>query len=299
MNRRLRIIAIGLLTCAGTAVCLRLAWTVLPLAERPAFRKVIDMTSRPVHVPIRPRHVLSLCTSATDTMIRLDAAGRLAAIDEYGRIVPGAESVAIIGTGSAISREQVIALGIDLAFIWWYQDDVAQTLEELGVPVIRIRSGRAAELPAMIRLVGEVVGDSAAAERLASIVSAYLTRPLERSDSRPQVYLELYGPYKTVGRDTYVNDLLELAGGENIASDTTGSVLLSVERLIQADPEAILFVDEFTSAEAISARSGLAACPAVRAGRVRPIRRYWLVAGAGLPQAVENLRRALTRAGGD
>jgi len=295
MNRRIWIIAIGLLTCGGTAVCLRLAWTDMPVAERPAFREVTDMTSRPVHVPVRPCHVLSLCTSATDTMIRLGAAERLAAIDEYGRIVPGTESVAMIGTGSAISREQVIAQGIDLAFVWWYQDDAAETLKELGVPVIRIRSGRAAELPAMIRLVGEALGEPRAADGLADEVSTFLTRARRNTDPCRRVYLELYGPYKTVGRDTYVNDLLELAGGENVADETRGSVLLSAEKLIQADPEVILFVDEFTSAEAISARSGLAGCSAVQAGRVRPIRRYWLVAGAGLPQAVENLRLALSQ----
>ena len=298
MNRKAWIIAIGLLTCGGTAVWLRLAWTALPVAERAAFHVVIDTTSQPVRVPVRPRHVLSLCTSATDTMIRLGAAKRLAAIDEYGRIVPGTESAAIIGTGSAISREQVIALAIDLAFVWWYQDDTAQTLEELGVPVIRIRSGRAAELPAMIRLVGEALAEPRAAESLADKVSTYLTRPQERNGYRPHVYLELYGPYKTVGRDSYVNDLLELAGGENVAEDATGSVLLSAEKLIQANPEVILFVDEFTSAEAISGRSGLAACSAVQAGRIRPLRRYWLVAGARLPDAVENLRSAMSRAGG-
>jgi len=296
MNRRIWIIAIGLLTCAGTVVCIRLAWTDMSVAERPAFHEVTDMTSQPVRVPVRARRVLSLCSSATDTMIRLGAANRLAAIDEYGRIVSGAESAAIIGTGSAISREQVIAMDIDLAFVWWYQDDAARTLEELGVPVIRICSGRAAEVPAMIRLVGEALAEPRAAERLADKVSTYLTRPQERRGYHPHIYLELYGPYKTVGRGTYVNDLLELAGGENVASDATGSVLLSAEKLIQADPEVILFVDEFTSAEAISARSGLADCSAVQAGRVLPIRRYWLVAGAGLPQAVENLRSALSEA---
>jgi len=254
------------------------------------------MTLRPVRVPFRPRHVLSLCTSATDTMVRLDAAKHLAAIDEYGRIIPGTESVAIIGAGSAISREQVIAQGIDLAFVWWYQDDAAETLKELGVPVIRIRSGRASEVPTMIRLVGEALGESRAAEGLADEVSAYLTRARRNTDPCRRVYLELYAPYKTVGRETFVNDLLELAGGENVADDTTGSVLLSAEALIQANPEVILFVDEFTSAEAISARSGFADCSAVQAGRVRPIRRYWLVAGAGLPQAVENLRSALSEA---
>ena len=88
-----------------------------------------------------PKRILSLCTAATDTIVRLGVTERLAAIDDYGRIVPGTEKIPVIGKASALSREQLVALNADLAFLWWYQDDVAKVLAELGVPVTRIRSG--------------------------------------------------------------------------------------------------------------------------------------------------------------
>lgn len=94
-----------------------------PVAE--SGREVVDMTGRKVRVPADPARVLSLCTSANDTMVALGEAARLAAIDEYGRVVPGVRRAQVIGKGSAISREAVLALGIDLAFVWWYQDDAA------------------------------------------------------------------------------------------------------------------------------------------------------------------------------
>ena len=146
----------------------------------------------------------------------------------------------------------------------------------------------------MIQLIGECMNRRPAADKLAGKVKAYLpatdTPPAEAG---PRVYLELYGPFKTVGRDSYINDILELAGGKNIAGDVTGSVLLSPERLIQADPDMILFMDEFTTAAAIAARSGMAESRAVRAGNVHPIERYWLVPGGGLPVAVDKLRAIL------
>ena len=64
------------------------------------------MTSRTVRIPHRPTRILSLCTTATDTLVALGAADRLIAIDEFSRIVPGAERAAVVGKGGAISRKR-------------------------------------------------------------------------------------------------------------------------------------------------------------------------------------------------
>jgi len=291
VSRRRQIAFIALSAGLAVGLCIRLAGQTPPCEPAGPVHEVTDMTSRTVSIRTDPRRVLSLCTSATDTMVRLGAADRLAAIDEYSRIVPGCEDAAVIGKGSAISREHVVALGIDLAFLWWYQDDAAQTLEELSVPTVRIRCRRAADLPGMIRLVGRCVDRSAGADELAGKAEACLrSAATAPARVRPRVYLELYGPFKTVGGDSYANDLLEFAGGRNIAADLTGSVLLSSERLIQADPDVILFMNEFTTVAAIARRGGLNGLKAVRTRCLHSIDRYWLVPGAGLPAAVAKLR---------
>ena len=186
---------------------------------------------------------------------------------------------------------------IDLAFVWWYQDDAASALAGLGVPVVRMRSGRATEVPGMIRLVGECLGRQDAAAVLGGPVDQFLASPATRSTARrPRVFLELYGPYKTVGRDTYMNDLLDLASASNVAADASGTVLLSAERLVQADPDAILCVGDVTSARALAGRPSMSDLRATRTGRILAINRYWLVAGAGLPENVRELRGLIERA---
>ena len=116
-------------------------------------------------------------------------------------------------------------------------------LEDLAVPVVRIRSGRAAELPAMIRLIGDCVDCREEAAELARGRRRSFPEPPPRPGrAARRVFLELYGPLKTVGGDTYTNDLLELAGCANVAADAKGNVLFSAERLVQADPDVILVV---------------------------------------------------------
>jgi len=244
-----------------------------------------------------PRHVLSLCTTATDVMLAIGGHEQLAAIDEYSRVVPGAADIPVIAKGSELSREEVLARRVDLAFIWWYQDDAAKLLGELSVPVVRIRAGHAAELPATMRLIGQRVGREAVTDRLADDLVAFLHLHTSVPTNPPRVYLELYGAFKTVGGDSYVNDLITLAGGTNIAAGVArSSVVFSPEQLIAAEPDVILFVNGFASPETIAQRPGFAKLRPVNRGAVYGIERDCLVAGSRLPASVEKLRALIHRA---
>lgn len=299
MNRKTQVI---LSTVAAGLVLAGVLWLA---SRRPALatssgagvtRTVADMTQRSIRIPAQPERILTLCASVTDTIVRLGQSARLAAIDEYGRIVPGVEHAVSVGKDSALSREQILALKIDLAFVWWYQDAAAKALEDLSVPVVRVRGSRVAEVPGMIRLVGDCLGQCDQADRLAARVECYLRQASSRpvvATRRPRVYVELYGPFKTVGRDSYLNDLLDLAGAENVAGGACGSVLLSAERLIAADPDVILFVQGFSNRDDILGRPGMKELRAVRGGKVLPLDRYRLVAGAGLPEAAGKLQEII------
>lgn len=295
MSRRVQKIGIAL---AATLLLAVVTWFAtrkgVSADSAVPLREVADMTGQRVRVPATPRRILSFCTTATDTIMGLGVSDSLAAIDEYGVVIPGCQKIPVVAKGSALSRESVTAMKIDLAFIWWYQDDAAALLQDLSIPVVRIRSGRASELPATIRLIGQCVNAEDAAGSLAAKVEAFLhSVPASRSARAPRVFLELNGPFKTMGSDTYTNDLLELAGLVNIAAEAKGAVLFSAERLTQADPDAILVVGSPGDFEAIKQRPGFTDLRAVQRGQVFFLDRYWLVAGPNLPQSVSHIRAAI------
>jgi len=261
-----------------------------PAREAPGRVDIIDMTGTQVAVPALPRRVLSLCTSATSTIVSIGAGGRLAAVDEYSRIIPGAGHLPVIATGGTINAEQVIASRIDLAFVWWYQQEAAAMLRRMNVPVVLITSPRVSKVPDMVELVGRAVGEA----RAASSAADRLRRSLKAEDVPAdvlKVYLEMYAPCRTAGRGTYADDLLALAGVDNIARDLTGSGAISMERLAQLDPDVIVVIEGFATAQSLRDRSGFAELSAVRLGRVVTIDRSLLVAGPEMFQAVEQLRR--------
>ena len=107
------------------------------------------------------------------------------------------------------------------------------------------------------------------------------------------MFLELYAPLKTVGSETYTNDLLELAGVCNVAANIKGTVLFSAERLVQTDPEVILVAGTDADRAALASRPGMAGLKAVRQGRVYALDRYCLVAGPHMPRCVERIRKTI------
>jgi iron complex transport system substrate-binding protein len=245
-----------------------------------------------------PSRVLSLCTTATDTMVRLGLGSSIAGIDEYSAVVPGTRGIPIIGKGAAISKEEVLARGIDLAFVWWFQDSASRALAELGIPAVTIRCDRAADVPGTIRMIGARLGAGGGAERLAAGMEERLRAlPPPGGGAPPTVYFELYSPLRSCGRDSYIDDLIGMAGGRNIAADASGPLLLSAERLLADDPDFVVLLKGICTPGQFAARGGLGTLAAVRLGRVVELDRYSLVAGAGLPEGVAALRSLLGTGG--
>jgi iron complex transport system substrate-binding protein len=237
-----------------------------------------------------PQHVLSLCSPATATVLALGASNQLAAVDEHGARLPGAEKVRVLAHGGAVSAEEAVALGVDLAFVWSYQEKTAAALERLHIPVVRMPTGRAADIPADIRRVGIALGRAQQAESLARPVEGFLRELPVSVTNRPRVFLELYSPGRTAGADTFVNDLIVAAGGENVAAGHAGFATWSAEQLVAADPEFIVFIAGYGNAAEIARRPGWALTRAACTQRVIALDRRWLVAGPEFPQAVAALR---------
>jgi len=260
-----------------------------------SYRKIKDQTARTVAIPERPQRILSLSSSATDTLVRLGQTHRLCAVDEYNRNVPGIGTAMCISKGSAISREQIQSLKVDMAFIWWFQDDAAHLLDDISVPVVRIRTGRAGELSETIRLVGECINFQNDADHMAqSLVEWVAKNAPTPATNCPRVYIEFYAPLKTIGKDSYTNDMIEMAGGQNIANAKQGRVLFSVEGLIAADPDIVMVVGDTSALQAAIQRPEMSNLRAVREKRAFAVSPSWLIPGAGLPVAVENFRAIIS-----
>jgi len=249
---------------------------------------LIDDLGRNVTLDKPAERIVSLAPAATRTLYDLGALDKVVGVDKYSDDPPEAQNKTVVG---ATEIESIIALKPDLVISWWYYESELQQLEDLGIPVIYIHPTSIDGIYYDVLLIGKAVGLEEAAEKLVSNLKtrvAYvetLVRNLTKTIPRPKVYLELYSPYKTVGRNTFTHQLIELAGGVNIARNLTGYPKLSDEYIIEANPDVILYESDLPL-ENFTERAGWYQINAVKNGKIYHLDRHITTAS---PRFIEGL----------
>lgn len=240
---------------------------------------VADGLGRSVTIKAEPQRIISLAPSCTEIVFALGLGGRVVGVDQFSNYPPEVASVEKVGGFADPSMEKIASLKPDLILGTSMHKKFLPQFEALGVPVLLFEPRNVDGVLADIRLVGRATGCAEAAEKLAQQISSRIegvrskvqTVPV---DQRPWVYYEVYSePIMTVGPRTLIHQLIELAGGRNIAYDAqTDYPEFSSEVIIQRNPEVIIFPSFHGSAaltpEKLRARPGWERIRAVKEGRV-------------------------------
>jgi iron complex transport system substrate-binding protein len=266
---------------------------------------VTDDWGRTVALAAPARRIVSLAPATTELLFALGLGRRVVGRTRYDDWPPAARAVASVGGGMSPSVEAVAARRPDLVLLYASAANrpALRGLTALGIPVLVLKLNLAADLTRAARLVGVLAGAERAADSLdgvfdsalAAVTAANAVRP----GPRPRVYVDVWAaPPMTVGRGSYLSQVLAAAGAENVFGDlATSSATVSLEAIAARDPDAVLVVAADTGrAPDVTARPGWRAIRAVREGRI-------LVVDAGLygrpsprmPEAAADLAARLAR----
>ena len=245
--------------------------------------------SRGEKVSGKPEKILSL--SAAATRILYDLGVPPAAIDKYGVIASGEPVPEVIGKSSAVSREKIAELGVDCVILWNYQTDAVRNFREKQIQVVEIEPFRLRDYPALVRRLGALTDKNEKAEALCAAYQKKLSS-IPKPEKMRNVYFELYGPFKSVGAESYAGDLLAMAGG-CVMNQKTG--LVSAENLLAHKPEIIFYVEGHCSADEIRKRPGFSQIPAVRNNRIHAVPRRMITEGIAPLEAVEFFRNQIVK----
>ncbi len=206
---------------------------------------VTDAAGRTVHLSSPARRVVSLVPSATLTLDALGARDVLVGRTDFDTLTWAAD-VPSVGGGLEPSLEALVALEPDLVLRFAGEQDptTPARLDELGVPHAAIRPDGIDDILASVRIVGALVGRGPAAEELASDLRARIdaVRSAHAGAPAPRVAYILGGtPPWVAGPGTYIDELIEVAGGVNVFSDL-GALYASVspEELVAREIDVIL-----------------------------------------------------------
>ncbi|MDE3129470.1 MAG: ABC transporter substrate-binding protein, partial [Gemmatimonadota bacterium] len=168
--------------------------------------------------------------------------------------------------------EAVIAARPDLVILYASADDrpAAARLAQAGIPVAALRVDRVADFRRATRDLGALLGDPARAATVVDTVDATLARVRAATGTRKPVSVFLLtweNPIITIGRGSFLDELISTAGGRNVYHDVAGpSPAVSLEDVVARDPDVVLVSPE--TRRRLLADPRWRAVRAVRRGRV-------------------------------
>lgn len=257
-----------------------------------------DDFGRSVTIPSKPQRIVSLQPSNTEILYALGLGDLYVAGSDFDDYPEAAKSKPRLG-GLQMSAEAIIAQRPDLVLASSGNGaSLIQQLEVAKLPVLRADANNLEAVYADILMIGKATGAESAAQALVAKMkeqAAGVKTLTATAGRKPRVFIELDAsdPAKvyTAGPGTFLNELIALASGENVAASATMQYpALSAEEVIRANPEVIILADaEFgTSPELVAKRPGWNTISAVKEGRIYPIGAS-IISRPG-PRLVEALR---------
>jgi iron complex transport system substrate-binding protein len=221
--------------------------------------------------------IISLAPSLTEMIYAVGGGNLLVGRTTYCDYPLEARSVPVVGGFGAPSLEKLVALQPTLVLELGLDDaTLARKIDEAGLKRKRINCSLIDDIPTAVREVGRFASQVDNADRLAARISdeiQLVRKQAEVITNRPKVYVEIWGdPLMTVGRKSFVSELVHLSGGVNIGDETeTPYFQVSSEWVMARNPDIILCFymgASVPASDAVLKRSGWNAVEAVRTKRV-------------------------------
>lgn len=239
-----------LLAVAGMAVALLLILASCAIVVQPPDagppEPVIDDLGRSVVIEGIPQRIVSLSPANTEILFALGLGARVVGVTEYCDYPPEALDKETVGEFYPPDIEKIVALQPDLILATdIHRHDVIPALEERDFTVFALAPQTLDEVLQSIETLGAITGQREQASGLVGGMQSKidqiqgLTGELE---NRPRVlYVTWHDPLWTVGNNTWIDDLIEIAGGVNIfAQDFESGTVVEIEAVIARNPEVII-----------------------------------------------------------
>ena len=237
------VVAVGLIVLAGTVSIAGVGGAAGSHCSFPV--SMTDTTGAEVTVEEEPERVVTLAPSAAQTMWEIGAKGKVVGVSKFAGYLDGAsEKRNISGGETAVVAEKVVDEGPDLVIAPnVIRNDTVDQLRNAGLTVYRFEETTSIDgVYETVELIGRLTGACDGAEETVTDMRDRI-ETVERAvegQERPDVLYTFFG--FTAGSETFVHEILETAGGNNVAADANISSYreISEEVVVERDPDWIV-----------------------------------------------------------
>ncbi len=255
------------------------ASTAAPSVGAASTATYTDDLQRSVTIKSIPQRIVSLSPSNTELVYALGLQNRLVGITSYDNYPPDVTTKTVVSDYSTVDMEKIAAVQPDLVLADSIQKDTAiPALEKLNIPVFTLTPLTMDMIFKDLATVGQIEGKAKESNDLVSSLQARVKAVSTRTaalaaNQKPRVlYVTWHDPIWTAGGDTMIQELIDLSGGTNIASDLKGYTTITLEAAIQRNPQAIIVMSSMgagnQSLDFIKTNAQFQSTDALKNGRV-------------------------------
>lgn len=231
----------------------------------------------PVRIEAQPEAIVSLSPTATEMLFAIGAGGQVKAVDDQSNHPPEAPMSDL--SGFTPNVEAIIGMAPDLVVGSDAPQDLLDGLAKVDVPVIVLPAAETLQDSyEQLATLGEATGQQGGADKVVTQMRTRIEQivaELPERPTKPTYFHELDDTLYSATSKTFIGSLYSMVGLQNVADaadkDGTGYPQLSVEYLVQADPDLIFLADTKCcgqTAATVAARPGWSGLKAVTSGSV-------------------------------
>ncbi|WP_430351116.1 ABC transporter substrate-binding protein [Thermoanaerobacterium thermosaccharolyticum] len=234
--------------------------------------KITDFMGRQVTIKKEPKRIVSLSPSTTELIYAIGAGKDVVGVTNYDNYPPEVKSVAKVGGYEGPNIEAILAQKPDIVFASNLSGkDQMETLQKSGIPVVVLEAQNINQIYDSIKILGEIIGNVEKGNEIINKMKDKIKEINYKVKDLPKVnvfYVVDTNGNWTAGKGTFIDELITLAGGNNVASDANGWAQYSMEKLMQKNPDVIITSQHATNANNIKNMPGYKDTKAAKDGKI-------------------------------
>ncbi|WP_411345610.1 ABC transporter substrate-binding protein [Paenibacillus sp. WLX1005] len=239
-----------------------------------------DATGQSFTFKEAPQRIVSISPAETEALFAIGLDQQIVGVSEYDDYPQQVSTKAKIGGISEPDVEAIVALNPDIVFTGISSsEELVKKLRASGITIFKTTPKTVDDVISNIQLYGQITNHQAQAKQVTDHMQEQVQMVKNAVSSvkaadKKNVYIE-FSPGWTVGKGEFMDELITLAGGINIAGDNEGWYEINEEHIVAADPDVILYSKESVDSKTnqsldqiIRARSGWDKIKAIKTDQV-------------------------------
>jgi iron complex transport system substrate-binding protein len=246
IKKQLMILALGILILLLTIGCGQ-EKTKISQPEKKTI-EITDSMGRNLTVPFNPQRIVSVNSDVSEVICALGSQDKIVGVADTSKFPPLLKEKTKVGAAFTPNVEKILELKPDIVFGYgkFLKQEIAQQIESAGIPVVYLDCYKVKTMDKDVKTLGSILNKEKQSKEYMDFFDKYLKEVSDKvknipEDKKVKVYIEGYTDYSTNASGSAAAEMLEYAGGKNIAaSENKPYPTVSSEWVIAQNPQVII-----------------------------------------------------------